>query len=246
MSATHETTWEDPAELLSRAASKLRSLWIEWTYPFASIGKGFWVHHSCELSRSTAGYIRLGDSVFLERGASLKVPAVPDGDKPVIILEDGCRISRRSTISAKNRIHVGRNTIFGPSVVIVDHNLAFDDVTRPISQQGTTQGGTIRIEEGCWIGLGTVVVCDHGELVIGRHSVVGANSVLTRSVPPYSIVAGNPARILKHYNPSNGKWEPGHRKEPLSFPGIVSGPAASVHRSAPAKPRWTPATSANG
>ena len=123
MSATHETTWEDPAELLSRAASKLRSLWIEWTYPFASIGKGFWVHHSCELSRSTAGYIRLGDSVFLERGASLKVPAVPDGDKPVIILEDGCRRSWNYEVGAKTSWLDQHVAIDGPLLLMDWKNL---------------------------------------------------------------------------------------------------------------------------
>ena len=69
-----------------------------------------------------------------------------------------------------------------------------------------SQGGTIRIEDECWIGFGTVIVCEQGELVIGRHSVVGANSLVTRSIPPYSVVSGDPARIVKQYDFSQGKW----------------------------------------
>jgi acetyltransferase-like isoleucine patch superfamily enzyme len=206
MSDSHQKALEDPVVLLSRAVSTLRSLWMAWTYPFASIGKYFWIHHSCELSRTVANHIRLGANVALERGVWLNISGAPDGDESVIILEDGCKIGRRCTISAKNRVHVGRNTIFGPSVLIVDHNHAFEDVTLPISRQGTTQGGTIRIEEGCWIGFRAAVVCDYGELVIGRNSVVGANSVVTRSVPPCSVVAGNPARIVKQYDPSKKRW----------------------------------------
>lgn len=207
MSTSHENTSEDMVALLSRTISKLYSLWITKTYPFAAIGKGVWMHHSSEVSRSAASYIRIGNSVYLERGASLSIPVTPDRDEPVIILEDGCKISRRTTILAKNRVHIGRDTIFGPSVLVADHNLAFEDVSLPISRQGTTSGGTIRIEEGCWIGLGAVIVCEHGELVIGRNSVVGANSVITRSVPPYSVVVGNTMRIAKQYDPSTGQWE---------------------------------------
>jgi acetyltransferase-like isoleucine patch superfamily enzyme len=197
---------EDPLALLSRAASKFRSLWLAWTYPFASIGKGFWLHHSCELSRSIANYIWIGDAVSLERDVWLNIPDVPRRGEPAIILEDGATFQRRCMISAKNKVHIKRNIICGPSALIMDHSLAFEDVAVPISRQGTTQGGTIRIEEGCWIGFGAVVVCDHGELVIGRNSVVGANTVVTRSVPPYSVVSGNPAKIVKQYDPSKGRW----------------------------------------
>jgi acetyltransferase-like isoleucine patch superfamily enzyme len=74
-----------------------------------------------------------------------------------------------------------------------------------------TPGGTIRIEEGCWIGYGAAVVCSRDEVVIGRGSVIGANSVITRSVPAYSVVVGNPGRIVKQYDPISKNWEIGAR-----------------------------------
>ena len=144
--------------------------------------------------------------VWVSSGTWLNIPDIPRRGEPAIILEDGVKFQRRSIVSAKNNIHIKRNTICGPSALIMDHNLAFEDVTVPICHQGTTQGGRIRIEEGCWIGFGAVVVCDHGDLVIGRNSVVGANSVVTRSMPPYSVVSGNPVKIVKQYDPSKGKW----------------------------------------
>jgi acetyltransferase-like isoleucine patch superfamily enzyme len=49
-------------------------------------------------------------------------------------------------------------------------------------------------------------VCGQGDLVIGKHSVIGANSVVTRSIPANSVVSGNPGRIVKSYDPSKGKW----------------------------------------
>lgn len=109
-------------------------------------------------------------------------------------------------ISAKNRIHIARDVVFGPSVLVTDHLHAFEDVTVPIAYQGITEGGTIRIEEGCWIGFGAAVICSQGELTIGRNSVIGANSVVTRSIPPYSVVVGNPAKVVKQFDPEKGVW----------------------------------------
>jgi acetyltransferase-like isoleucine patch superfamily enzyme len=95
------------------------------------------------------------------------------------------------------------DVIFGPSVLVMDHAPA---ATGAGDQVQKSDGGTIRIEEECWIGFGTVIVCERGELVIGRHSVVGANSVITKSIPPYSVVTGNPARIVKQYDLSQNQW----------------------------------------
>jgi acetyltransferase-like isoleucine patch superfamily enzyme len=82
-------------------------------------------------------------------------------------------------------------------------------VIAPIAVQGLTEGGTIRIEEGSWLGYASAVMCSKGELVIGRNSVIAANAVVTRSVPPYSVVAGNPARVVKQFDPNKGEWSLG-------------------------------------
>lgn len=206
ISSSRRAIMEDPLAGFSRLANKLHSLWLASTYPFASIGRNVSVPCSCDLPRSRARYIKLGDGVILGRDVWLNIPNVSICDEPAIIIEEGCGLGRRSVISAKNRIHIMRNTILAPSVLIMDHNHAFEDVTVPIARQPMTPGGTIRIEEGCWIGFGAVILCSQGQLVIGRNSVVGANSVVNRSMPPYSVVTGNPARIVKQFDPAKGEW----------------------------------------
>jgi acetyltransferase-like isoleucine patch superfamily enzyme len=109
-------------------------------------------------------------------------------------------------ISAKNQIVLEEEVLFAPNVLIMDHNHEFADVTRAISAQGVTEGGRIRIEKNCWLGYGAVVVCGSGQLTVGRNSIIGANAVVTRSVPPYSIMAGNPAKLIKTYDPATGNW----------------------------------------
>jgi acetyltransferase-like isoleucine patch superfamily enzyme len=206
MSANRQESSEDPLTGFTRLANKFHSLWLAWTYPFPSIGKGVSVHSTCDLARSRATYMKIGDRVTLGREVWLNIPNTSICNEFAIIIEDGCGIGRRSVISAKNQIHIQRNTIFGPSVLVMDHNHAFEDVTVPIARQPMTEGGTIRIEEGCWIGFGAAIICSRGELVIGRGSVVGANSVVSRSVPPYSVVSGNPAKIVKQYDPVKKAW----------------------------------------
>jgi acetyltransferase-like isoleucine patch superfamily enzyme len=200
------TVREDPLVWFSRAAGKLLTLWLARTYSFASFGRGAWIHYSCHVSRSAAPYISIGEHVGLARDVRLDISASRSSDSPVLIFEEGSGMQRRGVISARNRIHVMRNVIFGPSVLLMDHSpdpIEGADLTGPRQYTG---GGTIRIEEECWIGFGAVIFCAEGELVVGRHSVVGANSVVRCSIPPYSVVAGDPARIVKQYDFSKGKW----------------------------------------
>jgi acetyltransferase-like isoleucine patch superfamily enzyme len=217
MSERNRIAAEDPLSWIERIANKLRSMWIVRTYPFASVGDGFYVHHSVEIQRSMAGFISIGSSVTIGRGVWINIPEVPESDEPVIIVEDGCKIGRRCVISGANRIHIERNAVFAPSVLIMDHDHAFEDVDVPIGDQGITKGGTIRIEEGCWIGFGAAILCGKKELVIGRNSVIGANSLVTRSVPPYSVVTGNPARVVKSYDPTRGEWVLGSASASLAL-----------------------------
>lgn len=194
---------DDPLFFVSRIINKIHSQWLLWTFPFQSVGPEFWAHVSCELSRSAAPHIKIGNRVKMDRGSCLEIPTIPKSDEPVLVLEDGCEIGRRCLISAKNGIHIGKNTIFGPSALVMDHEAVCDS---PIIDRVGSKSGTIRIGRGCWIGFGAAILCGQGELVIGENSVIGANSVVTKSVPAYSVVSGNPGRVVKQFDPSKGQW----------------------------------------
>jgi acetyltransferase-like isoleucine patch superfamily enzyme len=206
MKSSTQFAGEDPLFWATRIANKLRTQWMLWTYPFAAVGKNFYVHYSLDLGRPIAPYIKIGDSVLLERGVWINIPQVPASGEPAVIFDEGCKVGRRCVISAINRIHFERDVVFAPQVLVMDHNHAFEDINTPIKYQGITRGGTIRIEEGCWIGFGAAIVCGKGELVIGRNSVIGANAVVSRSVPPHSVVTGNPSRVVKQFDRSKGEW----------------------------------------
>ncbi len=206
MPDSSSTLRPDPRSWTTRIANRLHIAWLRRTYPFAAMGDKVRIHHTCDIKRPLAPYIYFGKSVLLDREVWLNVPEVPSAGGPAIIFDDGCVVGRRCVISAKNRIHFERNVIFAPGVLVMDHNHAFSDINAPIAAQGITEGGTIRVEEGSWLGYGAAIVCSKGELVIGKNSVIAANSVVSRSVPPYCVVAGNPARVVKQFDPVKGEW----------------------------------------
>jgi acetyltransferase-like isoleucine patch superfamily enzyme len=196
---------EDPLSLLSRAQTKLYSLWVSCTYPFAAKGRNLSIHHSCLLKRPLARQMKLGNSVIIRKDAWLNIPCEDDGQLKISI-GDNCTIGARSSISSKNSIHLERDVITGASVLIQDHNHAYEDISVPIRAQGVTAGGMITIEEGCWIGQGAAIVCSAGSLVIGRNSVVGANAFVNKSCPPHSVIVGNPGRVARRYDPAKNTW----------------------------------------
>src|SRR6185369_1787376 len=202
------TGFEDPLSLLPKAITKLHSLWVSATYPFASRGGKLSIHYTALLSRRIARRIKIGKSVAIRKDAWLNIiREASDGIN--ITIEDNCLIGARNVISAKNHIHLERDVILARSVLIMDHNHAYEDVELPIRLQPATPGGRIRIEQGCWIGQGAAIVCDKGELVLGRNCVVAANALITRSFPPNSVIVGNPARLGRQYDPVMRSWNGG-------------------------------------
>src|SRR5260370_18283683 len=117
---------------------------------------------------------------------------------------NGCKIGRRSMISARNYICLEADVLLAPSVLIMDHNHEYVDVDLPIHVQGTTSGGRITIGRNCWLGYNAVIFCAKGELTLNRNSVVVANSVVTISFPPFSLTAGHPPSLFSTYEPNQG------------------------------------------
>jgi acetyltransferase-like isoleucine patch superfamily enzyme len=210
--ANNRRPFADPLGLFSRGLTKINSFWVSRTYPFASVGREVSFHFTSRVSRQQAPRISLGHSVSMREHVWLNVATDDPTGEPTIVIDDNCVIASGSIISATNRIHLESHVNVAQQVLIMDHNHAYEDIEVPIIQQGITKGGTIRIGEGSWIGHGAAIVCSRGELTIGRHCVVSANSVVTRSIPDYSVVFGMPATIIRQYDPETRAWRMGQRR----------------------------------
>jgi acetyltransferase-like isoleucine patch superfamily enzyme len=116
-------------------------------------------------------------------------------------------IGSRSIIGIGNVVigpaEIGNNVIFAQHVGILAMNHGYIDIHTPIRDQRCT-AAPIRIEDNCWIGSNSIVLAG---VTVGRHSVVAAGSVVTKDIPPYSVAAGNPARIIRRYNETTGTWD---------------------------------------
>lgn len=100
-------------------------------------------------------------------------------------------------------VSIGNNVIMAQHVVISGLNHGYEDINVPIKEQVCSTAEII-IEDDSWIGANVVITAG---VKIGKHSIVAAGSVVTKDVPAYSIVGGNPARLLKKFNFESNKWE---------------------------------------
>ena len=99
-------------------------------------------------------------------------------------------------------VEIGKNVITAQHVVLSGLNHGYEDVEQPIKDHACSTG-KITIGDDSWIGANAVITAG---VTIGRHAVVAGGSVVTKSVPDYCIVAGNPARKIKAYDPKEKKW----------------------------------------
>ncbi len=97
-------------------------------------------------------------------------------------------------IAALHEVQIGEHCMFANGCVVTDADHRFDDPARPAPWQGFTSRGPTRIGDNVWCGAHVVVTSG---VTIGERCVIGANSVVTADIPPFSVAAGAPARIIR-------------------------------------------------
>lgn len=122
---------------------------------------------------------------------------------PTLVIGNRVHIGAYAMIIAANSIIIGNNVLMSERVIILDHMHEYKDVTKAVIDQPIIGKGKIIIEDDCFIGANSVIM---GNIRIGKHSVIGANSVVTKDVPAFSAVAGSPAKVIKKYDPKKEKW----------------------------------------
>lgn len=137
----------------------------------------------------------------LGKGSAIEDYCVINNGVGDVIIGDNSLIGVGSVVIGP--VEIGANVILAQHVVLSGLNHTYEDITIPIRQQSVTTRPIV-VNDDCWIGANCVITAG---VTIGRHSVVAGGSVVTRDVPPYSVVGGNPAKILKQYNAETCQWE---------------------------------------
>ena len=167
---------------------------------------GFHFHVTGKIELNNPQCVSVGNNVGIGKGTFLG-PVIQYAGihyNPTIIIGDGTLVGKNCSIAAINRVEIGKHVLFAGYVHITDHSHGYEDILQPIAPQRLSCKGPVIIEDDCWLGFSCEILSG---VHIGKHSVVAARSVVTKDVPPYSIVAGNPAKIIKQYNFETKQWE---------------------------------------
>ncbi|WP_406683469.1 acyltransferase [Seonamhaeicola sp. MEBiC1930] len=172
-------------------------LWVRWfVNPFIhKKGKGAKVRRRTRIDVVPWNKFELGSGSTIE-----DFSAINNGVGDVFI-GDRTRIGLSNTIIGP--VKIGNDIRLAQNITVSGLNHDYQDVTRPIHEQGVSTS-TIVIEDGTWLGANVVVVAG---VTIGKNCVVAAGSIVTKDIPSYSVVVGNPARVIKQYNEETKTWE---------------------------------------
>ncbi|ALS76417.1 hypothetical protein AUC31_14950 [Planococcus rifietoensis] len=125
-----------------------------------------------------------GKNINIERGAVFNSQVTLDDNSGIGV---NCEIH--------GPVMIGKNVNMGPEVIIYTHNHASSRTDIPMQQQGSEKVKPVLISDDCWLGRRVIILPG---VKIGRGSILGAGTVVAKDIPEYSIVVGNPAKVIKN------------------------------------------------
>ncbi|MBN1462951.1 MAG: acyltransferase [Paludibacteraceae bacterium] len=176
--------------------------WVLNINMFKKLGKRSYFKKGLIISKP---YIECGAHVRV--GANARIEAVLKYNNrrfnPLIVIGNDVSIQQNLHLTCANKISVGDNTAIAANVTITDIHHPYEDLTIPIEKQDILVK-EVYIGEDCKI-YNNVVILPGSK--IGKHVTIGANAVVTKDIPDYSVAVGIPARVIKRYNHQKNEWE---------------------------------------
>jgi acetyltransferase-like isoleucine patch superfamily enzyme len=172
-------------------------LWVKWfVNPLKhKKGKGSLIRRRTRMDVMPFNRFELGKDSTIEDFATVNNGV---GD---VLIGDRTRIGISNVLIGP--VTIGNDVMFAQNVVLSGLNHGYEDIHLPPSRQ-KVETKTIVVEDEVWIGANAVVTAG---VTIGKHSIVAAGCVVVKDVPPYSIVGGNPGKLLKQFNRETQTWE---------------------------------------
>jgi acetyltransferase-like isoleucine patch superfamily enzyme len=151
-----------------------------------------WPLHGNVLEGLREGRLEIGPHVLFEPDVWITAPG-----QARVQIGEGTFLNIGVMVAALERVEIGAHCMFANGCLITDADHRFDDHERPVTWQGFSSKGPTRIGDNVWCGAHVVVTSG---VTIGQRCVIGANSVVTADIPPFTVAAGAPARALRTTN----------------------------------------------
>lgn len=184
-----EVTLHALNRILGYFVTKIKICWLR--------AKGYNFDYSIALRGNNTFFQSYKGSIKIGRNSDIgHYVKICTGSTGSINIGEGVGIYDNTHINIQDKLEIGNHTLIAPFCYIVDYDHINDIKDKSIFEQGFKKEPII-IGKNVWIGAKTVILKG---VKIGDHSVIGAGSVVTRDIPPNSIAAGNPARVIKKIN----------------------------------------------
>jgi lipopolysaccharide O-acetyltransferase len=182
---------------------------IYWKISF--IIYGFRIHHIGKNAKFRLGgsvkngkYIIIGDDFFIGKDFLLGVYPIGKDLGGCIKIGNNVVAQESVRISAAESVEIGNNVLIGSYILISDNNHGMDASNEKDYMYQNITAKPVSIGDGCWIGEKVTILPGSN---IGEKCIIGANSVVTGTIPPYTISVGAPARPIKRWNKEKNCWE---------------------------------------
>jgi acetyltransferase-like isoleucine patch superfamily enzyme len=148
-----------------------------------------WPIHGNVLEALGQGRLEIGAQTLFEPGVWITAPGVAR-----VRIGEGSFFNLGVMVAAVELVEIGDHCMFANGCFVTDGSHRFDDPEQPVPWQGFSSKGPTRIGNNVWCGANVVITSG---VTIGERCVIGANSVVTQDIPPFSIAAGAPAKVLR-------------------------------------------------
>ncbi len=166
---------------------------------FAAYGTSSIVHSPLHVEG--ADRVSIGEQTFILSHASIVL-----GPSGRLAIGSRTYLGRDLTILALGEVTIGDDVMGSDRLVIADSGPQPDRHGVPVRDQAWAPARPVHIEDGVFLGTGAMVLAG---VTVGARTLVAAGAVVTRDVPPNCVVAGNPARVMRHYDPTQDAWVDG-------------------------------------
>jgi acetyltransferase-like isoleucine patch superfamily enzyme len=158
-----------------------------------AVGKTITIGDNVEINGLSLSGITFGNNVSILRNTIIECTGVIRNLGEGLIIGNNVGIAQNCFIQVRGKVVIGNDVMFGPGVSIFSEDHGFSDINIPMIEQPEIRRGVI-IEDNVWVGTRAVIL---DGVTVGRGSIIAAGSIVKSSVPPFSIVAGVPGKVIK-------------------------------------------------